>query len=118
MQLTRSAMAWRPSQSMWVFLNLRVEGSIPSRLTTLSSALSDGATYLKSGAVTAVRLDRGDEWPRVYDPRDLDEVIRANTTRGPQTTKDCFESLYGQVSAGSSCLGERTERKSKRARTR
>src|SRR5690606_17475499 len=39
-------------------LNLRVEGSIPSRLTTLSSALSDGAKYLKSGAVTAVRLNR------------------------------------------------------------
>jgi hypothetical protein len=39
-------------------LNLRVEGSIPSWLTILSSALSDGAKYLKRGAVAAVRLNR------------------------------------------------------------
>jgi hypothetical protein len=39
-------------------LNLRVVGSIPTRLTTFSSALSDGAKYLNSGAVTAVRLNR------------------------------------------------------------
>ena len=37
---------------------LPLAGSIPMRLTTLSSALSDGAKYLKSGAVTAVRLNR------------------------------------------------------------
>ena len=37
-------------------LNLRVEGSIPSRLTKLSSALSPRAKYLKNGAVAAVRL--------------------------------------------------------------
>jgi hypothetical protein len=39
-------------------LNLRVLGSIPRRLTTLSSALSGDAKCLKSGAVTAVRLNR------------------------------------------------------------
>jgi hypothetical protein len=39
-------------------LNLRVDGSIPSRLTIFSSALSDGAKYLKNGAVAAVRLNR------------------------------------------------------------
>jgi hypothetical protein len=32
--------------------------SIAVWLTTLSSALSDGAKYLKSGAVAAVRLNR------------------------------------------------------------
>jgi hypothetical protein len=39
-------------------LNLRVEGSIPSWLTKPSSALSQGAKYLKNGAVAAVRLNR------------------------------------------------------------
>jgi hypothetical protein len=39
-------------------LNLLVEGSIPSGLTKLSSALSPGAKYLKNGAVAAVRLSR------------------------------------------------------------
>jgi hypothetical protein len=39
-------------------LNLRVVGSIPTRLTILSSASSDGAKYLKNGTVAAVRLNR------------------------------------------------------------
>src|SRR4051812_34595647 len=67
-------------------LNLRVDGSIPSRLTTLSSALSDGAKYLKSGAVTAVRLNRFPSyailsgknscWSRCFWSREAAALIR------------------------------------------
>ena len=38
--------------------HLRLVGSIPTRLTKLSSALSPRAKYLKNGAVAAVRLNR------------------------------------------------------------